>query len=176
MNLALLCLVGVIASMSASPREVAAQYGQAATYAGVRLQYPDFALRFTGCTDYHPPGTRLHYDAYVFAVIGATGSKITDVALMASGLYDIRMGFEVADETFVVEMFYTTADKPLDARNDSEVFVEIPEGKIIVWNLESARARNPRLLKAFKKRRANQSPEPTAMSVTPPAAQEPRQP
>jgi hypothetical protein len=166
MNFALLCLLGAISSLSAAPHETAAQYGQATPYADVKLRYPDFTLHFTGRTDYHPPGTRLHFEAYVFEVLGAHGRKITDVALMASGLHDTRMGFTVGEESFVVEMFYTTADKPLDARSDSAVSIEIPEGKIVVWNLETARARNPRLLEAFEKEGANQSSEPTATSVT----------
>jgi hypothetical protein len=162
----LLGLVFAIAVCNATepPSRVERSFGERAGYLGATISYPDFAIRFVEKRE--KQGPRPYSTDYVFEILDKkTEKKIGSFTFVMSGVY-LEPKFDLNGKKYAVEMFCTLS-------NDSRA---LGEDEVIVWDERTAKYANPKIYNWMMKSGPNQALLPTPTSVTPPAAQEPRQP
>lgn len=121
-------------------------YGSRVFFGVGPLKYPDFTVLLTSREETDTIDVRTSAVSYQFAVFDHTGKR-TFFRFSTSNLAN-GCRFEAGGSNYFAEMFFTTA-VPQGNPSLGEVNIPLGSGELIVWNEESAKVANPRILSAW---------------------------
>ncbi|MBL9217172.1 MAG: energy transducer TonB [Opitutaceae bacterium] len=148
----ILSLVAVlfVTAGNCAPPIVAATYGKPADYWEGILKYPDFTVRYRQRTEETVIGTRAPWFTHVFHVLDNDRRTIGgEITFTSAQLANVRR-FDVRGKIYLAEMGYTTAGVPT-AGEGAGTHTLIPQGRLIIWDEDSAKAGNAALTPIWAK-------------------------
>lgn len=151
-SLPLLALVTglFVANGNSAPPVVAASYGKPADYWEGILKYPDFTVRYQKKTEETVVGSNAPWITHGFQVLDNDRHTIGgEITFNSAELANARR-FDVRGKIYIAEMFYTTAGLPAPGEGATAHAI-LPQGRIVIWDEESAKAGNAALRPIWSK-------------------------